>query len=179
MAKHYAVRTVYDLLDCQHEQRMEALRGAGVSAQNINAVAMAANAYPDVELHHEVLRGDDGNITLSVTVEADAEDPDDDDEEGGGAAADVDKSKVKCPVPAVVCPLYPLQKKQAWFLMVGHEQSNDLLFIKRFTMNALQKKFKIPLRPKQGADTLKLYLMSDSYLGCDQYVDIEIQQNKY
>ena len=166
LTKKYGLKNIYDVLDMDHEQRVEALRGAGVKAQEMNAVAMAANAYPDVDLHHEVVVGKEGNATLWVTVEAEGEDDDEDEH--------VDKSKVKCAVPAVVCPLYPLQKHQAWFLILGNEESNKLLFIKRFTMSALLKKFKIPLEAKEGK--FKLYLMSDSYLGCDQYVDIELGQ---
>ena len=64
---------------------------------------------------------------------------------------------------------FPAKKEEQWWLVVGDPKANTLLAIKRVS---LQRKatqslaFQAP--SKLGRHELKLYFMSDSYIGCDQ-----------
>jgi len=71
-------------------------------------------------------------------------------------------------VPQVHAPRFPKDKEEGWWLVVGDVAANSLLCIKRIS---LQLKAKVKLEftaPEPGEYAYKLYLMSDSYLGCDQ-----------
>ena len=65
-------------------------------------------------------------------------------------------------------PRFPKEKEEGWWLVIGDASTNSLISIKRIT---LQLKAKVKLdfvAPEPGEYAYKLYLMSDSYLGCDQ-----------
>lgn len=123
-----------------------------------NQLAQAANftneKYPDLELEHEVLDDDEIragepsylNIKISRTV---------DEDEG-----EYDSS--------VHAPFYPGKKLENWWLVVGDETTKTLLAIKRVTIGlSLNTKLEYTV-PTAGEHKLKLFLMSDSYVGVDQ-----------
>ena len=59
--------------------------------------------------------------------------------------------------------------------MLGDPVKNELVSIKRVAMKA--DTMQIPLdftAPKEGRYLYKLYLMSDSYIGCDQEFNVEL-----
>eukprot|EP00485_Elphidium_margaritaceum_P012587 CAMPEP_0202691912 /NCGR_PEP_ID=MMETSP1385-20130828/6470_1 /ASSEMBLY_ACC=CAM_ASM_000861 /TAXON_ID=933848 /ORGANISM="Elphidium margaritaceum" /LENGTH=2422 /DNA_ID=CAMNT_0049347375 /DNA_START=646 /DNA_END=7914 /DNA_ORIENTATION=- len=165
----FGVKSIYDLLEMDEQQRLSALTHIGIAGdqQKLNDIALVCNAYPDLELNYKLSKNGDDNVVLFVTVEKESDDDDDDD----NGDDDIDKSKIKTEVSVVNCPRYPMQKYESWFLIVGDEQHNKVVFIKRFTMKTLLQKFKIKLEEPRGK--YKLYLMSDSYLGCDQFLDID------
>ena len=66
-------------------------------------------------------------------------------------------------------------KEEGWWLVVGNTKANTLLCIKRIS---LQLKAKVKLEfvaPEAGEHAYTLYLMSDSYLGCDQEYELPLQ----
>jgi len=68
----------------------------------------------------------------------------------------------------VHAPFYPGRKSENWWLVVGEEASKTLLAIKRVTVGRelnLKLEFTVPT---PGRHDLKLFLMSDSYVGVDQ-----------
>ena len=81
------------------------------------------------------------------------------------------------------CSLCVQKHEESWWLVLGDAKSNALLAIKRL---ALQQKctrakleFTLPSSTSSSASTasaseLLLYLMSDSYLGCDQEYKLTI-----
>ena len=78
-------------------------------------------------------------------------------------------------VPTVHAPRFPKTKEEGWWLLVGDGKSNGLLCIKRIT---LQLKAKVKLEfvaPEAGEYAYTLYLMSDSYLGCDQEYELPLK----
>ncbi|GJY73499.1 DExH-box ATP-dependent RNA helicase DExH12-like protein [Tanacetum coccineum] len=89
------------------------------------------------------------NIALMVTIERDLEG--------------------RTEVGPVDAPRYPKTKEEGWWLVVGDTKSNQLLAIKRFS---LQRKVKVKLDgtvpSEAGKKNFMLYFMCDSYTGCDQ-----------
>ena len=78
-------------------------------------------------------------------------------------------------MPTVHAPRFPKAKEEGWWLVVGDSKSNNLLCIKRVT---LQLKAKVKLEfvaPEAGEYAYTLYLMSDSYLGCDQEYEMPLK----
>ena len=77
-------------------------------------------------------------------------------------------------VPTAHAPRFPTAKEEGWWLIVGDTKSNGLLCIKRIT---LQHKAKVKLEfvaPDAGEYAYTLYLISDSYLGCDQELELPL-----
>ena len=78
-------------------------------------------------------------------------------------------------MPSVHAPRFPKAKEEGWWLVVGDAKSNGLLCIKRIT---LQLKAKVKLEfmaPEAGEYAYTLYMMSDSYLGCDQELELPLK----
>ncbi|KAK4673654.1 Pre-mRNA-splicing helicase BRR2 [Podospora pseudopauciseta] len=70
--------------------------------------------------------------------------------------------------PTVHAPFYPGKKTESWWLVVGEEKTKELLAIKRITVG---RKLNVRLEftvPTAGHHALKLFFMSDSYMGVDQ-----------
>ncbi|CAE5958112.1 unnamed protein product [Arabidopsis arenosa] len=64
---------------------------------------------------------------------------------------------------------YPKTKEEGWRLVVGDTKTNQLLAIKRVSLQRKAKvklDFTVPSEP--GEKSYTLYFMCDSYLGCDQ-----------
>ncbi len=115
-------------------------------------VAKFVNSYPNIELSHEFedtsdLRANEP-ITMRITLERDIEEEDAQD-----------------PADSVVdAPYYPGKKMVNWWLVVGDPATRALYGIKKVTVKkTLQTKLDITL--PQGAHSLKLYLICDSYMG--------------
>ena len=69
----------------------------------------------------------------------------------------------------VSAPLFPEEKKEAWWIVVGDTSTNTLHALKRVNLLQRQKAILEFLAPEEAGDyNLTLFCMSDSYLGCDQ-----------
>lgn len=129
----------------------------GLSQTQLAQAANFTNSkYPNIELDFQV--EDSENITagepsyIKVKIVRDVDEDDEDTE--------VDTT--------VHAPFYPAKKMENWWLVVGEESSKTLLAIKRITIG---KKLDLRLEytvPTAGEHELKLFLMSDSYVGVDQ-----------
>lgn len=112
-------------------------------------VARFCNRYPNIELNYDVSDKDEIRSGESVVVDVKLERED----------------EITGPV---VAPFFPTKREEGWWVIIGESKTNTLLSIKRLT---LQQKAKFRLdfvAPKPGKHSYTLYLMSDSYLGCDQ-----------
>ena len=81
---------------------------------------------------------------------------------------EVDEYLVGEPDTTVHAPFFPDKKMENWWLVVGDEESKNLIAIKRVTVG---KKLETRLEfipTKVGEQNLRLYLMCDSYVGVDQ-----------
>ena len=123
-------------------------------------LAQAANftnsKYPDITLEYEledtdcITAGSPAYIKVNIERETEEEDED----------TEIDTT--------VHAPFYPVKKMENWWLVVGEESTKTLLAIKRITIG---RKLSLRLEytvPTPGEHALKLFLMSDSYVGVDQ-----------
>eukprot|EP00918_Siedleckia_nematoides_P007897 GHVU01017169.1.p1 GENE.GHVU01017169.1~~GHVU01017169.1.p1 ORF type:complete len:125 (-),score=31.68 GHVU01017169.1:623-997(-) len=71
---------------------------------------------------------------------------------------------------AVHAPFYPKEKEEQWWLILGEYKNNMSMAVKRVNttqaITTVNVEFEAP--DAKGEHELTLYLMSDSYLGCDQ-----------
>lgn len=77
--------------------------------------------------------------------------------------------------PTVHAPFYPGKKTESWWLVVGEEKTKELLAIKRITVG---RKLNVRLEftvPTAGHHDLKLFFMSDSYMGVDQEPSFSVE----
>lgn len=150
-----AIETVFDILTLDDDVRNNLLR---LPDDKMADVAVFCNNYPNIEVSHQVedpddvTAGDPVKIVVNLEREVD-EDADEDVEDMGKVSA----------------PLFPGEKKEGWWLVVGDMSNNSLLSLKRVN---LKQKTTITLEflaPEDAGDyDLTLFCMSDSYLGCDQ-----------
>merc|ERR1711970_1271728 len=119
-------------------------------------VARFCNRYPNIELAYEVQDKDDLHSGSSGNIEVKLER---EDEMGG----------------PVIAPFFPTKREEGWWVIIGDPKTNELLSIKRLT---LQQKAKFVLdfvAPRPGKYAYTLFFMSDSYLGCDQEYKINLE----
>lgn len=78
--------------------------------------------------------------------------------------------------PPVVAPFYPQKRKEeGWWLIVGDPETNQLLSIKRLTINESAEAKLDFIPPQPGKFIYKLFFMCDSYLGADQEFEFSIK----
>lgn len=150
------IETVFDFIELGDKPRKKMLDG--LSDSQIADVARWAERYPDINVAHEVATPADEIIAgepVSVVVELEREG----DEEVG----------------PVYAPRYPGRKDENWWLVVGNQEDNSLLGIKRVALGKrarVKLDFMAPTNP--GVATLTLFFMCDSYMGCDQEFELSI-----
>ncbi|KAJ3695012.1 hypothetical protein LUZ60_000389 [Juncus effusus] len=149
------VETVFDFLEMEDNERREMLN---MSDGQLMDIIRFCNRYPNIDMAYEVLEADDvapgDNVTLQVTLERDME---------GNEVGPVDASR------------YPKPKEEGWWLVVGDTSSNQLVAIKRVSLqrrSRVRLAFTAPNEP--GTKSYTVYLMCDSYLGCDQEYGFEV-----
>ncbi|KAH1038232.1 hypothetical protein J1N35_039975 [Gossypium stocksii] len=111
-------------------------------------IAKFYNRFPNIDLSYEVIDSDNvrtgENVTLQITLDNETQ------------------------VEPVDAPRYPKAKDEGWWLVIGETISNQLVAIKRVS---IQRKANVKLElaaPTEAAEkTYTLYSMCDSYLGCD------------
>ncbi|KAJ0262082.1 Brr2 [Hirschfeldia incana] len=144
------IETVFDLVEMEDGERQELLK---MKDTELLDIARFCNRFPNIDLTYEIVGSEDvtpgREVTLQVTLERDMEG--------------------RTEVGAVEAPRYPKTKEEGWWLVVGDTKTNQLVAIKRVS---LQKKAKVKLDfqvPNEaGEKPYTLYFMCDSYLGCDQ-----------
>ncbi|KAG9255114.1 Sec63 Brl domain-containing protein [Emericellopsis atlantica] len=160
VANDHGIKDIFDFMEAMnpeenpdHGKLVKSLKFSDKDLQE--AAEFINNKYPDLELEYEVLdpediaAGDPAYLSVQITRNVDEED------EG-----EVDTT--------VHAPFYPSKKMESWWLVVGDEKTKNLLSIKRVTIGReLKTKLEYTL-PAAGDHQLKLYLMSDSYVGVDQ-----------
>jgi pre-mRNA-splicing helicase BRR2 len=70
---------------------------------------------------------------------------------------------------------FPKPKEASYFLLIGNAATNDILAIKRVSFNRYtSKQLSVALPRDFRTEKLELYLMCDSYIGLDQYHQIDL-----
>ncbi|CAN4098719.1 unnamed protein product [Withania somnifera] len=145
-----SIETVFDLVEMEDDERRELLQ---MSDSQLLDIARFCNRFPNIDLTYDVLDSDNvsagDDVSVQVTLERELEG--------------------RTEVGPVFAPRYPKTKEEGWWLVVGDTKSNQLLAIKRVT---LQRKSRVKLDfaapVEAGTRNYTLYFMCDSYLGCDQ-----------
>ncbi|KAI3656106.1 hypothetical protein MP638_002716 [Amoeboaphelidium occidentale] len=196
--KKLNIETIFDLLEYINSLDEGAKNEVfeGLSAKQIQEIADICNAYPNIETKFQVSYDEEQQdedacdeeeneipFTLDIELSKDVEEEDEIEEWVTFKHYQPDTSK----------------QISRW-LVVGSMQTKELLSIKRFSFNAKNSRIEtvqdedgeeeakcvyrtkltwslnkeIFEQVKKGEDKLKLYLMSDSWVGCDQEYDIEL-----
>ena len=129
-------------------------------------VAAFCNNYPNIDVAYEI--ADSDSITagdaVNMIVKLEREVDDDDDDDAGSRN-----------FGQVNAPRYPKSKTEGWWLVVGDVERNTLMSIKRVTLQQrAQSKLDFVAPDEPGEYTLQIFLMSDSFLGCDQQYEVTL-----
>jgi pre-mRNA-splicing helicase BRR2 len=171
-----SVDSVLDILDMDDDVREKCLSSV---MEHMNEIAHFCNMYPSIDVKYDVKKqkGKDtidwgDTITLTVYVERDGDEDEDEDED------EADQS-----IPPPVLSRFPVGNHQEeWWIIVGDESNDKLMGIKRIKIprkGTTKKKIKmtLPSSPAPSNDhqfNLKMFVISDSYRGCDEERDIQI-----
>lgn len=78
-------------------------------------------------------------------------------------------------LPPVHAPRFPGVRDEGWWLVVGQPKANKLLGIKRVSFSKAQRvKLAFDAPAEVGQAKLSLFFMCDSWLGCDQEYEVEL-----
>jgi pre-mRNA-splicing helicase BRR2 len=150
------VESVFDLMDMEDDDRTALL---GMTAAQLSDVARVCNRYPNVDVSHQVEDADEiasgETVTLHVSLLREGDE--------------------EAKVPTVHGPRFPKGKEEGWWLVLGDPANNQLVCIKRISL-AAKAKVKLEFTaPEPGSYAYTLFLMSDSYLGCDQEYPVQLE----
>merc|ERR1719161_754957 len=151
------VEDVFDVMNMEDDDRTKLFEG--LSQPQLMDMARACNRFPCISLEYKVQTPDDlkvgGAARVVVKLGRDGMD-----EEG---------------LAPVYAQYYPKEKEESWWLVVGGPNSS-LVAIKRITITkaSLNVKLDIELGEDPGTFDYTLYLMSDSYQGCDQEYNLKL-----
>lgn len=157
------IESVFDILSLDDDVRNDLLR---LPDDKMADVAVFCNSYPNIEVSHDVkdpddvTAGDPVKVVVNLEREIDEEDMDEDE------IADLGK---------VSAALFPGEKKESWWVVIGDTKTNSLLSLKRVNLRHKQSVALEFLAPEEAGDyDLTLFCMSDSYMGCDQEYSVSL-----
>lgn len=151
-----------DALGDMSEEERDAL--LQLDAKKMADVAKLVNQYPylevEAELEEETGLTSSEDVVLNVQLSTDEDDDDEDDEGAGGSSSAVEP---------VMAPFYPSRKILNWWITVGSPGTRILYSIKRVAMTKSKLSVRLSFKLPPGRhDSLRLYCVSDSYLGADR-----------
>jgi len=147
------VETIVDLLELDNETRIKILE---MEKNQLDEVAIAANRYPNIELHAEleskaVKAGSIVKVNILLEREMDEDET----------------------ITPAYSPYFPGEKAEGWWLVIGKPETNQLLAIKRVTLTKARTPQSLEFEaPTIGHHKCCLYFMCDSYIGCDQELEV-------
>lgn len=167
----FDVTEVFGIPDLEDSERREALQG--LSTKQLSDVSAACQQFPNLEvIEVEQVETDMQGEGVSVIRMVVSIKRYDEDENGEG---DVAAGKTK--VPRVSAPKFPEVREEGWWVIVGDERTNNVFCVRHV---ALKKKAAVKLEftsTQTGRQTMRVYLISDSYIECDQVDDFEVTVN--
>jgi len=146
------VDSVLDILTIDDDVRNDLLR---LPNEKMIDVAEFCNTYPNIDVNYQVQDEDDVTaadpVQILVNLERDIEDDD---------ITDIGR---------VCAPKFPKSKQEGWWVVIGNIKTNEILSLKRTTIKMKQTVTLEFIAPEEAGDyNLMLFLISDSYIGCDQ-----------
>lgn len=125
----------------------------GMNEGQMVDVAAVCNVYPSVSISTTLCKytgGDDMEVEVSIERDGYEEET----------------------VPVVRTRYFSEDKQEYWWVVLGDSERNKLFSIKRVTF-ARDMKTKLKFKkPDAGKYSLQVYLISDTWVGCDQQSDI-------
>ena len=160
-ANKMEINDVFDFMEAMSgDDSSKVVKALKLDKKQLTQAAAFTNKYPNVELEFEALDPDEvvtGEPShLKIRVIRNDEEEEDEEE----------------PDTTVEAPYFPIKKTENWWLVVGSKSA--LLGIKRVNFG---KKLDVKLEYtalEPGKQQVKLYLISDSYIGVDQEQEFEI-----
>ena len=150
------INDITDLMNMDDNDRLKLLK---FNNEEVSEIANVCNRYPAIEMKYNVITSDilhGEQVELNVNLVRDIE------------------SDLLSPVHSM---FFPIEKEEAWWLVVGDSKNNKLLSIKRFTF---VKNINVNLKfvaPEVGRHSYNIYLLCDSWIGCDMEEKFEINVN--
>ena len=148
--------TIFDFLSLEDKSRNAVLKD--MTKKQMGDIARVCNQFPNIEFEHqfkedEVPQGE--TATLLVKLERDMD-----------AAT----------VPPVHAPFFPKKKIENWWLVVGDQDNNTILVVKRIPLANASQTVKLDFTvPTEPIGKLTLSLISDAWIGCDQENELELK----
>jgi len=158
-AKKMKCEDVFDVMNMEDDTRKKLMDG--LSQSQLMDVARACNRFPCIALDYKVQNQEDLRVGTSARILVRL----------GRDAMDDETA-----LGPVFAPYYPKEKEESWWLVVGGPNS-ALVAIKRITITkaSVNVKLDVELGEETGDFEYKLYLMSDSYQGCDQEYEFKLK----
>lgn len=165
----YDVTDIFGFLGMDPSSRTKVL--TKLSDDEILELASACQRFPnleDVEIQSvEQVLGEDSQVSVKVSVRVSRNDEGDDHESHS-------EGKRKS-VPLASAPRYPEPREEGWWVIIGEVKTNSVLTLKHFVLKTelvIRLEFSLPLQTQN--QKLHLYLLSDSYVDCDQEEEFEL-----
>lgn len=151
------IEDIADLLNMDDEERLKLLN---MTDSQLEDVARVCNRYPSITMNfrvasEEILSGETAIVEVNLEREASQ-----DEEER---------------IDFVHAPYFPKEKEEFMWVVLGDTKNNKLYGLKRVSF---PDKLKIDVKfiaPEEGEHELNLYLISDSWVGCDQSEKLRIK----
>ncbi|KAJ1655811.1 Pre-mRNA-splicing helicase BRR2 [Dispira simplex] len=177
-AQELQVESVFDIMEMDDEQRQQLF--SGLQPSQVNTIAAFVNRYPEIEVHFElpdedqIISGQPALLRVSLEREAGEEEDDSDNDDASPKVSSQNKPSGATVVGPVMAPFFPHAKDEGWWVVLGDPGTQTLASIKRVNF---QQRVNVKLEfiaPEQPGDyNYQFYLMSDSYLGCDQEFEVK------
>ncbi|SCM03506.1 pre-mRNA-splicing helicase BRR2, putative [Plasmodium chabaudi adami] len=151
-ANQLEIFDIYDLINSEDDIKDDLLNG--LSEKEKGSIANFCNSFPILEVNYDIDLEKEYKINeiaqLNVNVDRDISDDD--------------------PVGYAHSTYLPFEKEESWWFVIGIKKLNLLLSIKKVSLlkqeNNVKINFELPDKP--GKYDIVMYLVSDSYIGCDQ-----------
>ncbi len=158
----FGCESVNDFVDLEDKKKLQLLKG--LSPLAISEIAEFSNSYPS-DLEVSLLSGEhitsQASQDLSVNVALKL------------CCEDAEGSRIQF-------AKYPELKEVAWWVVLGNPTDRTILAIKRVTIPENQSErqveldFTAPEVQHSTSISLKVYILCDSYIGCDQELDFSL-----
>lgn len=147
----YEVKSVYDIMELEDEDRNDIL--AGLDEKEVSAVADFVNKYPNLEVTYHL----EGDIIAGVPKEI---------------AIDISRDEEVEDV-SVVSARYPDKKSENWWIVIGDSKMNELYSIKKMAITKENQLIKMHFTiPEKGKHDICVWCVCDSYIDSDKQVEI-------
>jgi len=156
------IESVLDILTLDDDVRNDLLR---LPDYKMADVAVFCNSYPSVDISFDVKDPDDVTAGDPVQVVVNLE-------------RDIDEAMSKDDLGdlgKVSAALFPREKKESWWVVIGDTMTNSILSLKRVNLRHKQSVALEFIAPEEAGDyELTLFCMNDSYMGADQELNVSL-----